>query len=517
MSSRRQVLRSSVVVGFFSLLGSLTGILVDTSIAAKLGLSKSSDTFYVAFTIPYVITSLISATGQFSLVPFFSTLDARHSAQERWRGFSYAVNVVFLGSSAIAVAGAGLAPWVIRGIAPGFTALQIEHASQLAQWLFLIIVPAGLAEAFRSFLFSQGRFAVPSSAGLFRNVTVILCILLTFERYGMYSIVLGYFAGHLLQLAILGGQTLVSFPVRYSLTLVGTGEAVRKLHGAGAAQLGGAVGWQALLIVERIIASFLPAGSLTALNYGLKIIATLAEVLAGSVGTASLPVLSRAVARQASDEERRVFQHTLEIGMVLISPMMIFCLILPSPIMRLVFQHGNFTPAATALMSTVFFYYSLSLLLFSTVRVLTFYLFARQDAEVYLRLSAFQYGVNVAADLLYVGVLHLGAKGIPLGLLTSLALTVGLALQRDLAAFRQTFDRSLARFGIKIAAGSALTTLAVWGLRVRVPSPRTTAQDFIYLVGLCGVGSLVFLAALAVLGAVHLSELSALWQRSEAS
>src|SRR5215471_5418673 len=103
---KRHLLRSSMVVGFFSFLGSLTGILVETSIAAKLGLSKSSDTFYVAFTVPYIITNLISATGQFSLVPFFSTLDARHSAEDLWRGFSYAINVVFLGSSALACLGA---------------------------------------------------------------------------------------------------------------------------------------------------------------------------------------------------------------------------------------------------------------------------------------------------------------------------------------------------------------------------------------------------------------------------
>ena len=88
MPTRRQIFQSSLVVGFFSLLGGLTGILVDTSIAAQLGLSRSSDTFYVAITVPYIITNLISATGQFSLVPFFAALEARHAAEDLWRGFS---------------------------------------------------------------------------------------------------------------------------------------------------------------------------------------------------------------------------------------------------------------------------------------------------------------------------------------------------------------------------------------------------------------------------------------------
>src|SRR5438094_877223 len=487
MASRRQMLRSSMVVGVFSLLVSLTRILVATSIAARLSLSSSSDTFYVAFTVPYVIVNMLNATGQFSLVPFFSTLDARHSAAEMWRGFSYAVNMLFLGSSAIAIAGAAAAPWVIRGIAPGFSAPQKELATELCQWLFLIVIPAGLLEGFRCFLLSQRRFALSSASGFFRNATVVLCVLLAFERYGIYSIVLGYFAGLSLQLAVLAAHTLISFRVRYSLTLVGSGEVFQNLHGAGAVQVGGILAWQAVVIVERMIASFLPAGTLTALNYGFKVVSTLAELLAGSVGTASLPVLARAVARKSEPEERQTFQHTLEIGLVLVSPVMVFCLLLPRPIIRLIFQHGNFTPAATALMSTVFFYYSLSLVLFAAVRILVFYLFARQQAGAFLRLSLLMYGLNITFDLVYVAVLRLGARGIPLGLFTSLILTCALAFARDLAGLvRRTFDRSLAVFAVKTLTGCALAALAVLGLRAWMRSPETSLQALLYLCELCG-------------------------------
>ena len=71
MQSKHQILRNFTPVAVFSLLGSLMGIVVETSIAAKLGLSESSDAFYVAFTLPYILANLIYSTGQFSLVPFF--------------------------------------------------------------------------------------------------------------------------------------------------------------------------------------------------------------------------------------------------------------------------------------------------------------------------------------------------------------------------------------------------------------------------------------------------------------
>jgi putative peptidoglycan lipid II flippase len=517
MPSKPQMLRSSLVVGFFFLLGGLTGILVETSIAAKLGLSRSSDTFYVAFTVPYIITTLLAATGQFSLVPFFARLDAGHSIEELWKGFSYCVNVLLLGLGTLAALGAAASPWVVRGIAPGFTRPQTELATQLCQWLFLIIIPAGVVEVFRSFLLSQHRFALPSATGFLRNTTVIVVILVSFNRYGSYSMVLGYMAGYLLQLLVLGAQVLASFRPRYSLTLVARGEAFRNLRGAGSAQLGAALAFQGVVIIERIIASFLPAGTLTALNYGFKILGTLAELLGGSVGTAALPALSRAAARTAEKEGRETFQNALEISLILVSPAVVFCLMLDRSIIRLVFERGSFTPAATGLMAAVFFYYSLSLLPFAFIRLLAFALFARHEPGAFLRLSALQYGLTVGFDLFYVGVLRLGAKGIPLGMLTGLVLASALAIQRNLGDLRQTMDRTLGLFAAKNLLGGLLAALTVWVLRLWVQPPLTGFQDLVYLCELCGAGSVVYLAALAALRAFPARLLAALWSGASES
>jgi len=509
MFSKQQMFRSSMVVGFFSLLGGLTGILVDTGIAAHLGLSRSSDTFYVAFTVPYIITNLLYATGQFSLVPFFSSLEARRSPEELWRGFSYALSLVSVGLGGIAVFGALGAPWLIRAIAPGLALTQSIYAAQLARWLFLIILPAGLAEVLRSFLLSQHRFALSSAVGFFRNATVVLSILLLFDRYREYSIVLGYLAGYLIQLAVLGIQIVAAFPVRVSLTLAGGGEAFRNLRGAGRAQIGGAMAWQGVMIVERMIASFLPPGSLTALTWGFKIMSTIAELLAGSVGTVALPALSRAVATKAKEEERKTFRDILEISLVLLTPTLVFCLMLDENIIRLVFQRGNFTPQATDMMSEVFLYYSLSLLLFAFLRVLAFYLFARQESGMFFRLSILQHSLNIAFDLLYVGALHTGAIGIPLGLLTALSLTSLLAFRRNLVDLKDSLDRAFASFSLKNLLGAALAVGTVWLLRAWMRAPQTGLGNLIYLTVLCGAGLAVFLGTLAALGAVPMVRMAA--------
>jgi len=516
MDPKQQMLRSSIVVAFFNLLGGLSGILVETSIAANLGLSQRSDTFYVAYTIPYIITNLLTATGQFSLVPFFASLESSHDEKELWRGFSYVTNILFLGLGVISVVGAVATPWIIHGIAPGFTHQQDALATQLSRWLFLIIIPAGIGEVLRSFLLSRHYFALSTASGFIRNVTSIVVILLGFHRYGPQSIFLGYLAGYLLQLIVLGVQILVSFRPRYTLMLTASGESFSNLRGAGTAQLAGALGWQGLVVVERIIASFLPAGTLTALNYGFKILGSLAELLGGSVGTAALPVLSRAVSSGNREEEHKTFRDTLEISLLLLSPMAVFCLMLAHNVIRLVFQRGQFTPGATGIMTMIFFYYSLSLLPFAFVRLLNFCLFARREPGVYLRLTLLHYGLILIFDLFYVGVLRVGAKGIPLGFLTGSLIACGLAIHRNLGDLDVSLDRVLGRFAMKNLVAAFFSALSVGALRFWLPRPDTASQDFTFLCLTCGLGSVVYLATLAGLRALPLAQLALLWSRENA-
>ncbi len=506
MPTKRQILQGSVVVGTLSLVGSVTGILVETAIAAKLGMSARSDVFYVAYTLPYVITSLLSATGQFSLVPFFASIETSGKREDLARGFSYAMNVGAAGLTATALLGAAAAPWLMRGIAPGLTPVQLGTATELARWLFFVIVPAGVGEVLRSFLLSRQSFALPSAAGFFRNAAVIAGVVLGFHRFGYYSLVIGYFAGHLLQVAVLTAKIAISFPVRYSPVVRGGGEPFRNLRGAGAAQLGVAVGWQAVVVVERIIASFLPAGALTALNWGLKIMSTMAELVAGSIGTSALPGLSRAAARKEVAEQRRIFHNTLELALVLVAPLVVFCLELPRPIIRLIFQRGSFTPAATSEMASVFFFYSLSLLLYSALRVLAFQLFARQEGTNYFRISILQFALTAGFDLLYVGVLRMGPKGIPLAMVTSLALTATWAYRKNLCDLRSIVDHALRLFFAKNLLGAALAAASVAGLEFFFPAPATGLSNFSYLVATCSVGSGVFFATLFALKAISLSQ-----------
>ena len=480
MQSKHQILRNFTPVAVFSLLGSLMGIVVETSIAAKLGLSESSDAFYVAFTLPYILANLIYSTGQFSLVPFFSSLKTQ-GEDKLWGGFPYVVKVVLGGAIGVTLVGVVATPLLVRVIAPGLSPAQKEQAAQWGAWLFLIVVPAGVA--------------VASAAGLFRNVTVVASIWLTFASYGGYSIVFGYLAGYLVQVTALSIQLFASFRVRYLTAPEGI--AFRHLRGATGAQLASAGTWQGLVLVERVLASFLPAGSLTALNYGFKILATLSGLLVGSLGTAVLPSLSVAAARKSAEEEQRTFRHTLELTLMAVTPLMVLCLMLNQEIIRFIFQRGEFSREATHLMAQVFFWYSLSLICYSFLRSLNFYFFARAEGWVFYRLFLMQCLLAAGSYLVFFS-LGLGILSIPLGLLAALTLTTLAVFIRNLGGLRFLMDKHFARLATLLLGGSLLTWLTIRLLRPGMTPPATGLDYFFYLAILSAAGAGVFLLTLGI-------------------
>jgi peptidoglycan biosynthesis protein MviN/MurJ (putative lipid II flippase) len=168
-------------------------------------------------------------------------------------------------------------------------------------------------------------------------------------------------------------------------------------------------------------------------------------------------------------------------------------------------------------MSRVFFYYCLSLLPLSFIRLLTFYLFARNESGAFLRLSILLYGLNLGFDLFFVGVLRWGAKGIPLGLLIASAFVCALSIRRNLGDLRQALGRSEVHFASKNLLGAILAALAVWALRLWVTPPHSGFQNFIYLCALCGAGSVAYLAALAALRIFPVPQATKIWPRDDNS
>ena len=99
-----------------------------------------------------------------------------------------------------------------------------------------------------------------------------------------------------------------------------------------------------------------------------------------------------------------------------------------------------------------------------------------------------------------------------MGLLTNLLLTVRLAYDSNYTDLKGLVDRGLGIFALKNLLGAALT---VWALRSWLKP--TGMGNFLFLCIVCGVGSVVYCAILAIVRAVPISEILALLESPEES
>jgi putative peptidoglycan lipid II flippase len=235
---------------------------------------------------------------------------------------------------------------VILMSAPAADPFRMELAAGLALVIFpSLVLTVGLA-LLESILNAEGQFGWPAYAGLLVPLASAISVLVAGKSLGVVTLGIGTLIGLCLQ----GG----AFIIRLRRARLHY-RPILDVHNPALGPLM-RVAWPALLasvisgaspLIDQMFASALSAGSISALNYALKLISVPTGVIFAAVGRAALPHLSR----QAGLHQMRDFKSTLRlylwvvgIGTVLLTALM---LVLAHPLVQVLFQRGAFSAADT--------------------------------------------------------------------------------------------------------------------------------------------------------------------------
>src|SRR5690606_12759315 len=134
--------------------------------------------------------------------------------------------------------------------------------------------------------------------------------------------------------------------------------------------------------------------------------------------------LSRAGARNDGDVIRRTLMSGFRQSFFLVFPSMMGLVVLGEPIVRLLFERGDFTASDTAQTTTALASYAAGLLSFAWVKVAVSGFYAVQNTRTPVLVASVSMIMNVLLNFVLVGVLSY--KG--LALATSLSFTVNFVL-----------------------------------------------------------------------------------------
>ena len=290
------LLRAITTVGGFTMMSRILGFVRDMLVAALLGAGPVADAFFVAFKFPNLFRRLF-AEGAFAaaFVPLFA---GKLESDGRDKAVAFAENAlgILLISLAVFVAAIELAmPWVMHLIAPGF--LDDPEKFSLTVLLTRITFPyllfISLVSLVAGVLNSMGRFAAAAATPILLNLCLIGAILLLTPllQSAGHALAWGVCIAGAVQFVWLYGA-LAREGVWLRLHRARITDDIRTLFRRALPVAVGAGIYQINLVIDTVIASLLPSGSISYLFYADRITQLPLGVVGVAVGTALLPLLS---------------------------------------------------------------------------------------------------------------------------------------------------------------------------------------------------------------------------------
>jgi len=508
------LLRSVATVGGFTLISRVLGFLRDILIAAVLGASAGADVFFVAFKLPNLFRRLF-AEGAFSMafVPMFAGgLEAR--GREQARAFADAAFSVLFWSLALFVALIEIAmPLVMLGFAPGFIASpeKFDMAVTLTRITFPYILFISLVSLMAGVLNSLGRFAAAAATPILLNLCLIGS-LLGFARVAEtpgHALAWGVFAAGVAQAAwlfVACGRAGVWLRLpRPRLT-----DEVRELLRRMLPVALGAGVYQISLLIDTVIASLLPTGSISYLFFADRINQLPLGVIGVAVGTALLPLLSRQVRAGDTGAALDSQNRALELSLLLALPAAAALMVIAEPVVRVLFERGAFGPVETQATARALAVFATGLPAYVLVKALAPGFFAREDTATPVKISVVCLVVNLVLTL----ILMVPLKHVGIAAATSAASWLNAGLLATVLHRRGhlVIDARLARRAPRMAAAAAGMALALYVASAPLAAPLAgaLAERVAALVALVVGGMAAFACLAMALGAARPADLRSL-------
>ena len=508
------LLRSIATIGGFTLISRIFGFIRDILIAGFLGAGLVADAFFVAFKFPNLFRRLF-AEGAFSaaFVPLFVK---KFEAEGREAAETFAVHAlsVLLWSLAAVVAVFEVAmPWIMYALAPGFSdePEKFQLAILLTRITFPYLLFVSLVTLMAGVMNAFGKFWHAAATPIILNLSLIGAVLGLSPLMPSpgHALAWGVFGAGVLQISWMAFHTLRA-GVRLQMVRPTIGGDIKLLLKRMAPVAAGAGIYQINLLIDTIIASFLPEGSISYLFYADRVNQLPLGVVGVAVGTALLPLMSRQL-RAGEDEAAQNSQNrAMEVTLLVTVPAAVALVILAEPIIVVLFHRGAFDLAAAHATAMALAVYAVGVPAYVLNKSLATAYFAREDTVTPIVIGTGAAVVNICLNLILMGpFLHVGiamATAIS-SWLNVLVLAVVLHrrghLQLD-ARLRHRLPRTaLASTGMGAARWFALPTLM----------PRLLGSELERALALAAlvVGGLFLYGALAwVAGAARYADVSSL-------
>ncbi|HNE25504.1 MAG TPA: murein biosynthesis integral membrane protein MurJ [Pseudomonadales bacterium] len=511
--STRHLFRSSFMVSVMTQISRILGMARDIVLANAIGAGHTpgADAFFLAFRIPQFLRRLF-AEGAFqqAFVPVLAEYRARGNQQAVRDLINHIAGVLGGTSLAISVLVVIASPWFTVLFAPGFWLHDPERfglTSELLRitfpYLFLITM-TGFAS---SVLNAYDRFAVAAATPILMNVTLIIAAVVAvpwFEQ-PVFAMAWGVLISGVVQLVfqLPSMQKIHLMPIpRWHWKHEGVQRVLKlmvpALFGVSVSQIN--------LMMDSILASFLPTGSVAWLYYSERVSELPLGIFGVAIATVILPSLSRSHISASPREFSATLDWAIRLNVLIGLPAALALIVLATPILSTLFEHGETTAHDIAMSAWAMRAYAVGLIGFMMIKILAPGFYSRQDMKTPVRIAVISV---VAAQIMNVSFMWVFDKTLNMGHL-------GLALATALAAYINSgllfralrkqgiyrYAQGWGRFIVQVVAANGSMVLLLCALSYKWSDWSVYAWQWriIYLTIMCSAGVAIYALTLLITG-----------------
>lgn len=388
-------------VMFATILGVVVGFLVQVLIANYFGAGKEVDSFVIATTIPEFVYGLTNAVLMTSLVIILVQYKVRHRQKEMQECISNIFNIAFIFLAAIATLVYFLAPLLSGLLAPGFDSEEIALTTKLIKLLSVTIFFYGLSSFTTGVLYARKCFFVASLFKAFIGIMIIAAILLFWSTFGIFALAIG---------AVLGtgigflSQIILLFRVgwKYHPLVSVSHPAFKSLISLAFPLAFASFLFYLNKFAGHIIASTINEGAIAILNYAFLIVSLPAIFLSGSLSTTIFPLFAEYFAQRDMEHFKILFAKALKVVALVLIPTTLFFIILGRNIIKILFERGMFTEAASSSTYLALSFYSIGLLAYGFNFVLCAAFYAIKQMKIIVLLNSLLLFINTTLSLILI-------------------------------------------------------------------------------------------------------------------
>ena len=498
-------------------LSRIAGFIRDILTAAILGAGPIADAFFVALKLPNFFRR-VTAEGAFS-VAFVPLYSEKLEKEDRISADDFASNafmVMLLILSVLVLLGIAFMPYIISAIAPGFNddLIRFESATQFSRITFPYLLLMSLTALLGGVLNTLNRFAPFAFAPVLFNICLISALLVSghFESVGL-ALSYGILVAGVMQLVwLLLCARRSGFKLRLAMPRFdGDIAQILKLMGPGVI---GAGVMHINLFADMVIASFLKEGSISYLYYADRLNQLPLGIVGIAVGTALLPMLSKAMASDNLAEARGLYNRALEICLLLALPAAAALVVIPHELITVLFERGKFDADDSAAAALVLRCYALGLPAYIAIKVFSTAHWSRKDTKTPVKISVIATVINIALSIALVQFMGVAGIALATGVTAWLQFVMHVRGLKGIEAAQ--LDKQFKRVIIRVVSSACIMSVILY-ISAKLLHSYSFGDEsmmrFVSLAALVIIGAFSYGAVAMISGAVNIKELKTIMNK----